>query len=225
MIHSVSTAGRARRFLLSIAVLVTATFGMSGLASAATGSYPGGTSAGTVDSGTIQSGDVVRFSASGFIPRERIDITVTSGTTAAAPAVAHATMRVELAAFHPMATTFAKTVFADADGAFATDIQITGLGLYTLTATGATSQHVATASVVLTAATSNGGAGSGGGTGTGTGSGSGSGSGSGGGLSRTGPAYDVATAAWLATGAIGIGLGLMLLASAKRRSRNDLASA
>jgi hypothetical protein len=216
---------------MACGVVLGATLATPGLASAATTTYPGGTSDGTVSSGTVHAGGPVEFRGSGFAPNESISITESVAPLAKASAALTTTEVpvVSLAMYRPAArfvvalaassSEIAQTT-ADATGAFALDIHLTTPGLVTLTAKGNATGHTATATVTVLATTSTGGTGTGGTGGTGTGSGTtdnGASGGKGGGLVRTGPAYDIATAAWLATGAIGLGIGFLVLTRAKRR--------
>lgn len=104
---------------------------------------------GTVSSATVTVGGTVVFSGTGFTPGETIVITITFTAApqgASAPGTSNGIAMAVPGGLHLAPTTV--TAVANSSGAFSTDVTLSAAGTYQLTAEGATSHHVVTATVV-----------------------------------------------------------------------------
>jgi len=121
---------------------------LGGGAAMAADNYPAPSTTASVSSGTVAPGEAVTFSGTGFTPGEQINISVVSSGASGGTATGSRSVPVRIVL--PAETTTLKTV-ADAKGSFSTQITLTAAGTYTLTATGATSGHSVSSTVVVAA--------------------------------------------------------------------------
>ena len=164
---------------------------------------PAGSVTGSVSATIVTPGATIVFSGSGFTGGERIVIDVTynndpqvvAGTGVNGPIILNQLIS-------------SNTVTANADGTFAADVTLGDApGTYTLMATGQTSGHQVTASVVVDPAAGNA---------AGTGNGAGANAGEDSGLANTGA--DSAMLLWGAAGIVAVGAGVASVAVARRKN-------
>jgi hypothetical protein len=142
-----------------IAGLFVALAAAAGMAPGAAhaGPYPVEPPPASVSDGTVSNGGTVTFSGTGFLPFEKISITVNySGSNSAAALRLHAGddfplafRRAAAVAELPRRVTLSAT--ADAAGSFSLTVRLSEVGNATLVATGLTSGHTVTANVEVVA--------------------------------------------------------------------------
>ena len=207
-----------KKILASVALASLLTLSAGAVAAqAAPSDYPAGPPASTVSTGTVVAGEAVVFSGSGFTPGETIDITVIMTSPVAGGAIG--SLGGGISASVPMiiqpAAPASFTAVADDNGAFSTPITLEQTGTYTLTATGRTS-GVTVSQVVKVVANIDAGVGN---------DGSGTGNdvaGNDDGLASTGIDASVAVWSLIGVGALGVGVGSVVLS--RRRNRADMAA-
>lgn len=174
--------------------------------------YPAAPSQGTVSDGTVAPGATFTFSGTGFLAGETISITVTltrapqaiGGGFSGGGASMAAPVKINL----PMAPqTFSTT--ADANGNFAFPMNISDAGTYSLTATGQTSGHTATASITVAGAA----------VGTGTGLAN-----TGGGTALANTGADASLVLWSLVGAGALAAGVTSVVVVRRRAKAEVAA-
>ncbi|WP_104173226.1 LPXTG cell wall anchor domain-containing protein [Arthrobacter sp. Y81] len=134
------------------AIALAGSIALIGAVPAVAATYPAPPANAAVSDGTVGPGEQFVFRGNGFLAGEGLTITVTPGNPPAAngSSVSNGSRTVPTKITLPLATdTFSTT--ADANGAFAYTLSINEPGVYTLTATGATSGKTASATVTVVA--------------------------------------------------------------------------
>jgi hypothetical protein len=165
--------------------------------------YPVEPPASTISDGTVSDGGMVTFSGKGFLPYERISITIGYGGSDSAAAMRDQPAGGFVLAALNLPELAKMTVTADGQGAFSVQVPLSQAGTATLLATGLTSGVVVTAKVkVLASGDKN----------------TNNNASSGGGLPTTGPGgAPLLVAVGGGAGAVLIGGALILLARIRRR--------